>query len=399
MSHHVHIPDPPARIKLPALARLVAILAVLGGGGALGWAFATGRAELAWSSYLIGAFFALGLGVFGIIWIAILNLSRGIWGVTMRRIPEAMTAWLLPGSVATLAVGLGAHTLFHWSHTEAVAADPILSHKAPFLNMPMFYALIAGSLFLWLVFAFLIVRNSRRQDDVGGIAPTRANNALSALFTVVFALTVSVVSFYLLMSLDAHWFSTMYAVVIFTDVIQTGTAFVALIAAYLILRGGVGGFFNENHLHSLTKMMFAATGFWAYIYFCQYMLIWYANVPEETLYFVLREGNGWGAYLLILPLLKFLVPFVLLVPRAAKRNPRWVIAMAILILAAQVWELFILVSPAVGHHSHGHLPLVEYAAAAGFFGLFYLVFEWSLSRHNPVPLKDPAIQECLEYHQ
>ena len=399
MSHSVHIPDPPARIKLPALARLAAVLAVIGGGAAPGWAFATGRTELAWSSYLIGAFFALGLGVFGVIWISILNLSRGVWGVTMRRIPEAMTAWLLPGSAATLAVGLGAHTLYHWSHEEAVAADPIRSHKAPFLNMPMFYALLAGSLFLWLVFAFLLVRNSRRQDDVGGIGPTRANNALSALYAVVFALTVSVVSFYLLMSLDAHWFSTMYAVVIFTDVIQTGTAFVAVIAATLILKGGVGGFVNENHLHSLTKMMFAATGFWAYIYFCQYLLIWYANVPEETLYFVAREGSGWGIYLAILPLVKFLVPFVLLVPRAAKRNPRWVIPMAALILAAQVWELFILVSPAVGHHSHGHLPLVEYAAAAGFFGLFYLVFEWSLARHNPVPLKDPAIRECLEYHQ
>ena len=399
MSHHGQLPEPPARLRLPVLARLVAVSAVLGGGGALGWAFGTGREELAWSSYLIGAFFALGLGVFGAIWLAILNLSRGIWGVTMRRIPEAMTAWLLPGSLATLAVGLGAHTLFHWSHQSVVADDPLLTHKAPFLNLPLFYTLVAGSLFLWVVFAFLLVRNSRRQDRVGGIGLTRANNVLSAVFSVVFALTVSVVSFYLLMSLDAHWFSTMYAVVIFTDMIQTGTAFVALVVGVLILRGGVGGFVNENHLHSLTKMMFAATGFWAYIYFCQYLLIWYANVPEETLYFLARQEHGWGGYLAVLPLVKFLIPFVLLVPREAKRNTQWVMSMAALILVAQVWELFLLVSPAVGHHPTGHPPLVEFAAAAGFLGLFYLVFEWSLSRHGAVPLKDPAIRECLDYHQ
>ncbi len=348
MSHTTHIPDPPARIALPAAARGVAALAALGGAGALAWAFATGRHDLAWSSDLIGAFLALGLGVFGVIWLAILSLSRGTWSVTMRRIPEAMTAYLLPGSILVLLTGLGAHTLFHWSHPEVVAADPILRHKAPFLNLPLFYALVGGSLALWILFGALNVRNSRRQDEVGGVGPTRANGVLSAVFAVVFALTVSVVSFYLLMSLDAHWFSTMYAVLIFTDVIQTGTAFVALVAAFLVLRGGLGGFITRHHLHSLTKMMFAATGFWAYIYFCQYLLIWYANIPEETIYFLARQGDGWAPYLLALPLLKFLVPFALLVPREAKRNPRWVIPMAILILFAQVWELFLLVSPAVG---------------------------------------------------
>jgi hypothetical protein len=400
--HHGHaLPQPPASVELPKTARVLAIAAVVIGAGVLGWAFRSGHGELAWSSYLIGVFYVLGLGAFGGLWVSILYLCRGVWSVTMRRIPEAMTSWLLPGGVLAMLVGLGAHTLYHWSHAEAVARDPILSHKAPFLNLPMFYALMGVSLASWVVLALAMVRNSRRQDQEGGVQLTRRNARLSAVFVVVFALTLSVVGFYLLMSLEAHWFSTMFAVLLFTDIMQTGTAFVALVAGYVVLRGGLNGFVNENHLHSLGKMVFAFTGFWAYIAFCQFMLIWYANIPEETVYYIKRWENGWLTYLLILPLIKFAIPFMLMVPRSCKRNPKPLMAIAAWILVAQFWELYVMVGPAMGHGQEsapGHLPIVETAVAAGFFGLFYLVFELGLRRHQPVPLKDPWIQECLDYH-
>ena len=133
-----------------------------------------------------------------------------------------------------------------------------------------------------MAFALAMTGASRRQDGEGGVALTRRNRTLSAVFLVVFALTLSVVSFYLLLSLEAHWFSTMFAVVVFTDVVQTGAAFVAVAVGLLMMSGRLQGWVNENHLHSLGKTVFAATGFSAYIYFCQYMLIWYANLPEET---------------------------------------------------------------------------------------------------------------------
>jgi hypothetical protein len=246
-----------------------------------------------------------------------------------------------------------------------------------------------------------MTRNSRRQDHEGGMRLTNLNRTLSAVFLLFFALGLSVVSFYLLMSLEAHWFSTMFAVLVFTDLVQAGTAFVALVAGLFVLGGRLEGFVNENHLHSLGKMVFSTTGFWAYIYFCQYMLIWYANLPEETTYFLRRADHGWLPYLLALPALKFAIPFVLLVPREAKRNARRLVPVAALILFAQFFELFVMVAPALGHGehaAHAHLPLVELAVTAGFFGLFVLVFGWSLGRHGAVPLKDPALGECLEYH-
>lgn len=403
MSHsHTHsLPPAPGKLTVPRLVTVLSVAAVLAGAGSLAYAQSLGDPALLWSSYLIGAFYALGLGVFGVAWLAILSLSRADWAVGMRRIPEAMTAWLLPGGMLALAVGYGAHSLYHWANVEAVAADHLLTHKAPFLNLTMFKTLVAISVVLWIVFAAALVRASHRQDTDGGMAATRSSRTLSAIFLVIFALTISVVSFYFLMSLDAHWFSTMFAVLVFTDIMQTGTAFIAVVAGLVVAAGALKGFVTEHHLHSLAKMVFATTGFWAYIYFCQHMLIWYANIPEETAYFLRRMDNGWLPYLLLLPVLKFVVPFLLLVPRNAKRNPRVLVPVAILILVAQFLELYVMVGPAVGHGeaaAHGHLPLVEFGATVGFVGLFTLVFGWFLGRHNAVPLKDPAMGACLEYH-
>jgi hypothetical protein len=401
MSHPVPTTAPPP-IKIPMAPRVLAALAAAFGAGAFGWSLTQGHPEVAWSSYLIGAFYVLSLGVFGVVWVAMLYLSKAVWSVSMRRVPEAMAAWLIPGGLLALGVALGGHSLYHWTDAAAVAEDELLLHKEPFLNMPAFYALVGVSLAIWVLFGFLIVRNSRRQDDSGKVALSRSNGRLSALFIVLFSLSFSVVSYYLLMSLEAHWFSTMYAVITFTDMLQTGTAFVAVIASVLILRGQLQGFLDENHLHSLAKMMFAATGFWAYVYFCQYLLIWYGNIPEETTYIIRRWENGWLPYFAILPLLKFVIPFVVMVPRNNKRKPRRILAMAVLILFAQFWQMFMLVSPAIGHGdhvAHGHLPWVEGAVTLGFLGLFFLVFAWTLGRHEAVPMKDPRLRECLEYHQ
>ncbi|MBK9241066.1 MAG: hypothetical protein IPL75_12540 [Acidobacteria bacterium] len=399
-THSFELAPPPARLTLPVTVRSLAALAAVVGAATLAWTFSTGDSTRAWSAYLIGVFFTLGLGVFGAAWLAILNLSGAAWSVTMRRIPEAMTAWLIPGGLLALALGLGAHSLYEWTHDSVVAADPLLLHKAPFLNMGMFWALVGGSLLLWVVFGRLIVGASYRQDDQGGVALTGQRRTFSAIFIVIFALTLSVVSFYLLMSLEPHWFSTMMAVLVFTDVMQTGTAFVAVVAGLFVASGTLRGFLNEHHLHSLGKMLFAWTGFWAYIYFCQFMLIWYANLPEETVYFLRRAANGWLPYMVLLPLLKFVVPFMVLLPRAAKRTPSRLVPMAILILVAQFWELYLMVAPALGHGdepAHAQLPVVELLVTLGFLGLFTLVFGWALARHDAVPLKDPSLAECLAY--
>jgi hypothetical protein len=168
-----------------------------------------------------------------------------------------------------------------------------------------------------------------------------------------------------------------------------------------MMSGRLEGWVGESHLHSLGKMVFASTGFWAYIYFCQFLLIWYANLPEETVYFLRRSENGWLPYFLILPALKFVLPFLLLLPREAKREPYRLVPVSLLIVFSQFWELYLMVGPALGHGEHaaqGHVPVVEFLVTAGFLGLFLLVFGWDLRRHEAVPLKDPALESSLHYH-
>jgi len=398
-AHSFELAPPPARLALPPMVRALAALAAVIGAGTLAWLFNAGDLNRAWSAYLIGCVFTLGLGVFSVAWLAILNLSGATWSVTMRRVPEAMTAWLVPGGILAMGVGLGAHSLYEWSHAEAVAADPLLLHKAPFLNMPMFWALVGASVVVWMAFGRLLAGASYRQDVEGGMALTRQRRTMSAVFLVIFALTLSIVAFYFLMSLEPHWFSTMMAVLVFTDIMQTGTAFVAVVAGLLIASRTLPGFLNEHHLHSLGKMVFAWTGFWAYIYFCQFMLIWYANIPEETTYFLRRSSEGWLTYLLVLPMVKFVVPFMLLLPREAKRTARRLVPVAALILLAQFWELYLMVVPAVSHGDGARpaLPILELVVTLGFLGAFTLVFGSELARHDAVPLKDPSLVECLSY--
>ncbi|HQP94249.1 MAG TPA: hypothetical protein PK570_09885, partial [Thermoanaerobaculia bacterium] len=198
------LPPPPGRLSLPLPVRAVALLAAIAGAATFAWTLSRGEAALAWSAYLIGAFFTLGLAIFAISWLAILALSRGTWAVTLRRPTEAMTTWLLPGGLLTLGIGFGLRALFHWADPEAVAADPLLTHKSPFLNPTLFWIVVAGSLVVWIAFGAAFVRLSRRQDREGGITASLRTRTLGAIFLVIFALSFSVVSFYLLLSLDAH---------------------------------------------------------------------------------------------------------------------------------------------------------------------------------------------------
>ena len=297
----------------------------------------------------------------------------------MRRIPEAMTAWLLPGGVLAMAVGLGAHSLYHWSHADVVAQDALLTHKAPFLNMTMFTALVGVSLVLWVVFAALLVGTSHRQDREGGMAPTRKSRTLSAIFLVIFAVTISIVSFYFLMSLEAHWFSTMFAVLVFTDIVQTGTAFVAVVAGLFVMTGTLKGFLNENHLHGLGEDGVRGDRLLG----LHLLLPAHADLVREP---PRRDG------LLHAPSRERLAAVPAAAPGAEVRRavpapaaargqaqPEDARPVSVLILFAQFWELYVMVGPAVGHGeeaAHGHLPIVEFAATLGFVGLFTLVFGW-----------------------
>ena len=214
---------------------------------------------------------------------------------------------------------------------------------------------------------------------------------------VLFALTFSTVGIDFLMSLEPHWFSTMWAVYLFAMMVQVGMAAIVLTVVLLRRTGKLDGFVTDGHVHDLGKLMFAFTVFWAYIAFSQFLLIWYANLPEETQWFLKRFDHGWVYVSLALPLAKFALPFLLLLPRNAKHNPAVLIPMCIWIFVMTAMEYWWIVMPAVSHHGP-QVPWVEGLVFCGFLGVFLAAFGFALKRHNIIPIKDPRLTESVHHH-
>jgi len=319
--------------------------------------------------------------------------------VNVRRLSESLTAYLPAACILTLPLIYGAFSLYDWLDADKVANDPLLAHKSPYLNLPFFLIRLGVFLGGWVFFAWKLVSFSLGQDQDGNILWTKKSVKYSIFFLLFFALSLSLFSVDLLMSLDAHWFSTIFGVYVFAGLFQSVFAVIILLSAWLVRQEGgrYKALINENHLHDLGKFLFAATVFWAYIAFSQYMLIWYANLPEETTFFIPRSQGAWSAVSIFLILFKFIVPFVFLLPRWVKRTWKTMVPISCLILLMQFVDLYWLIYP----HFDSGFPLFSWLEICTFL-FFAAVFVRTvfsfLQKHSPVPLKDPRGAESLSHH-
>lgn len=392
----VHELASPGKFKLPGWYFPVAGLLAAAGFGVFGWGLSADP-HRAWGGYLIGFFGMLILALAGPFFVATQYLTGAGWSVSVRRIPEAMSAYLLPSALLALGVFAGAHHLYHWAHPGVTEEDLVLLHKAPYLNITRMAVFVAIGFFVWIGLSSWMAGNSRSQDKSGDAKLTHRNAYLSALFMVLFALTFSTASFDFVMSLEPHWFSTMWAVYMFSMMMQVGTAFISMAVVLLRKTGKLEGFVNDAHVHDLGKFTFAFASFHAYIAFCQFLLIWYANLPEETMFFIKRFDHGWQWVALALPFVKFLVPFFVLLPWKAKHHPVILVVVGVWTLLVTALEIWWLVMPAVSSHGP-ELPWMELAIFGGFFGVFLGSFGFALSRHEAVPVKDPRLAEAVHHH-
>ena len=360
----------------------------------LGAAFSPDRVL---ANLLLVAFYLISLGLFGIVFVAIQYASGAGWSVGFRRIPEAMSGVLWIGGLAILPVLASLRVLYEWSHSDVVAHDHLLQLKSGWLDPFMFIVRSVIYLFVWIGMAYFIIRRSRRQDVDGSSVHTERNVLLGALFLVVFGVTFSVASFDWLMSLEPHWFSTVFGVYNFSGMFTSGLATLILILLGLKRLGWLKREFTEEHLHDLGKLLFGFSCFWAYIWFCQYMLIWYANIPEETAYYEPRTQGIWGALMFLCLFLNWVVPFLGLLPRAAKRSAFAMARVSCVVLVGHWLDLYLMIMPSI--REGGALPgLIEIAGATLLFGLFVWGFGRSLGRANLVPARDPYLPESLQHH-
>lgn len=387
--------SPVSRPRLPARARLPLAVCGLLGVGAFAASLATEPAR-AWSAYLASAFFTLTIALGAAVFLAMNYVANAGWHTIVKRVPEALTTYLPVGALTIFGALGGAHTLYHWTHADAVAHDPVLLGKSAYLNLPFFAIRMGVFLGLWTLFAYLLRRNSRLQDADGDLVHTRRNKRVSAAFLIVFALTFSFASFDWLMSTEPHWFSTIYGFYNIAGVLVAGVAATTILCIALRRRGRLPGF-NEHHLHDLSKLLFGFSTFWAYLWLSQYLLIWYANIPEETSHVAARIGGGWGFLFWMNPFLGFAIPFVGLLPRAWKRLETHVLWVAGSVLLGRWLDVYLMVGPSV-MPQHGGIGWSEIGVLLGFAALFGA---WVTRNLLAVPLvarRDPYLGEALRLH-
>ena len=382
---------------------------IVGGAGlavcAAGFVIAPGHAYRAW---LIAYMLFLGISLGSLALAMIQHLSGGAWGI-FRRIFEASSRTLPLMAVLFIPVVLGMHELFPWTHAELVAQDHILQQKQPYLNTPFFLVRAFIYFASWIALSMFLNRLSLRQDT-GDVRVNLPIQRLSGAGLVIYALTVTFAGIDWIMSLNPHWFSTLFGFLIIGGQGLSALSFTVVIAAMLMPKEPVEGWLKPNHFHDLGKLMFAFVMLWAYFNFSQYLLTYSANLLEEIPYMLTRISHGWQYLALFLVMFHFAVPWLLLLSRDRKRNPRRLVLVALWLLFVRYADLFMMITPEfaaeggnlhahVGegeHVSHFFIHWMDVAASVGIGGLWLWMFFTELGRRPLMPVGDPYLREALQ---
>jgi len=355
--------------------------------------------------------FFTGLGIIGLFFVAIQYAAQAGWSAGILRIPLAMGNWIPIAGLLMLGLWFfTSHDIFHWTHSylydeKGGQYDEIISHKAPFFffplaagSFPLFFILRMVIFFgLWYYF-FTVIRKRMLAEDLEASTTFWYKNRVTATwFLIFFAVSSSVAAWDWVMSIDTHWFSTMYGWYVFASWWVSGLAMITLIVA-LLKEAGYLKVVNSNHLHDLGKFCFAFSIFWTYIWFGQYLLIWYANIPEETVYFIERRFTAPYSWIFYLNLvLNFALPFLLLMTRDAKRHLSMLKVVCPIIIVGHWFDFYNMITPGV-MKTTGALGLLEIGTALIFLSVYLLVVLGGLAKIPLVGKNHPMLQESLHHH-
>ena len=405
----------------PRTARIGLIVGVLGIVAGAAWSYLVKGDEASrtqfWYAYLAAFFWALTIGLGSLLFTVIAHLVGAHWSVSVRRIAE-VTQSALPVICLfglPLLYPLLSHdvTVWRWAahHDAAPAATlgdqlhqdehhHLVEHKLPYLNVTFMLIRFAVYGLVWWQLSRYYLRRSVEQDTAAGFEPTRRMRKWSAPSVILFALTITFASFDLLMSLDETWFSTMFGVNIFAGAFMSSFAWLILSARYLQSKGRMTRVVNTEHYHDLGKMMFAFMCFWAYTAFSQFMLIWYANMPEETHWFQNRLSPAWVEWSWLVMFGHFAIPFVGLMTRHVKRHKHaltlWAGYMLFMHWADIYWITMpnLQSSPIAEDNPVGPM---DFALLIGMAGLLVWAVARKLDRQPLVPVGDPLLDRCLQF--
>jgi hypothetical protein len=358
----------------------------------------------AWQAYLVNYVFWTGLSFGAVLFVAVLNLTNARWGRSLKRLAEGLGAFLPASFLLFWVLYFGRKEIFPW------VTEPV-PEKAAWLNVGFLFARNGAGILLLTLLSMALIACSVKADRefirrAGGSAdperekPWRAQRVLSPIFGVFYAFILSLLSFDLIMSLDPHWYSTLFGAYYFTSSFYTALA--ALVFISHLLRGshGLQECIHPHHLHDLGKLLFAFCLFTGYLFYVQFLVIWYGNLPEETKYIILRirftpwEPLGWTVLGMIL-----ILPFLVLLRRKWKMNPAVMIPVSLVVLAGMWLERFIQVAPSLWKGKSLPLGLPEILITAGFLGVMALSLAVFLTRVPILPVSDPLFREAMQPHE
>jgi len=351
--------------------------------------------ERAWANLLLNNYYFLSIAIGASFFLAIQHISQSGWSSMFKRVPEAMMAFIPYAGVIMLVMYFGMHSVYHWSHEEVLASDQVIQHKAPYLNIPFFFIRMLLFFIIWTVMTRLLRKASTDEDQYGGIKYFEKSELLSKIFIFLLAITFSFATFDWIMSIDVHWFSTIFALKNFVAAFYHGSAMIALIVIILHQKGYFPGL-NKSHLLDYSRYIFMLCIVWGYFAFSQFMLIWYANIPEETVYFAERWHSGFKVIFYVNFFINWFLPFILLLSQAINKNIRVMKAICILLMAGQYIDLYEQIFPGILHAPV--FGIIEVGFFAGFAGLFALIFAKSLASASLIPYNHPYLEESLQHH-
>ncbi len=349
-----------------------------------------------WMNVLLAANYLTGIAFSGMLFVAILYVSNAGWGTIIRRVPEAMFSVLGVGFILMLFAVLGSHYLYEWTHLEVVKNDIILSGKQAWLNIQGFVLRIPIYFGIWYLLGRPIIKHSRKQDVTGDIKHTNRAIKWSAAWLYLGGIAFVAASFDWIMSIEPHWFSTIFGLYNFSGMFNVGLAFMIIVLIYL-RRVGALKLLKDDHLHELGRYLFAFTTFWIYIWFSQHMLIWYANIPEETSYYLKRHDGPFLVLSIINIFLNWLIPFFILIFRKTKRKEKTLLLASMFVLIGHWLDLYLMIFPPL----IGPVPeigFIELGVVCGIVGFSLSIVLYTLSEWNLVPLKDPYLYESINLH-
>jgi len=358
-----------------------------------------------WSALYVAAFFFMMIALGVLAYYAIQIAAQAGWSPVLFRVMEGITSYLLPGALIVLGIAAASHfighdNIFMWMNSEVTNPesehyDKLIDNKSSFLNVPGF--LIRGLIFItgWCLYRYFARKFSIAQDTSDNKSNFKKQFRISAAFLVFFIYTESMMSWDWIMSVDPHWFSTLFGWYVFASMFVSGITVIALITIYLKSRGHLE-FVNENHLHDVAKYMFAFSIFWTYLWFSQFMLIWYANIPEEVTYFVTRFEDYQLPFLGMV-VMNFVFPILILMNADYKRIPWFVIMAGLVILAGHYIDIFNMIMPAtVGDRWYIGIP--EISSILLFAGLFIFIVFTALTKAPLLAKGNPFMKESEQFH-